>query len=88
MLRIILAEGVLIGALSWAIGALVAIPISKLLADALGDVFIRRPLAYSYSVGGTLAVGRHRPRSSPLVASWLPAWRASRLAVREVLAYE
>ena len=87
VLRIVLTEGALIGALSWAIGALVALPISKLLADALGEVFIRRPLAYSYSIQGTLlwaaiVVGL------AVVASWLPAWRASRIAVREVLAYE
>jgi putative ABC transport system permease protein len=87
VLRIILAEGVLIGALSWAIGALVAIPISKLLADALGEVFIRRPLAYSYSIGGTLLWGVI-VLGLAVVASWLPAWRASRLAVRKVLAYE
>jgi putative ABC transport system permease protein len=83
----VLAEGVLIGALSWAVGALVALPISKMLSDALGQVFVRRPLSYSYSVEGTLlwvliVLGL------AALASWLPAWRASRFAVREVLAYE
>ena len=73
--------------MSWAIGALVAIPISRPLSDALGEVFLRRPLSYSYSFGGTLLWASHRPRLA-VVASWLPAWRASRLAVREVLAYE
>ena len=87
VLRIVLAEGALIGALSWAIGAIVALPISKLLSDALGQVFIRRPLAYSYSIGGTL-LWAGIVLALALLASWLPAWRASRLAVREVLAYE
>lgn len=87
VLRIVLAEGVLIGALSWAIGALVAVPISKALSDALGNVFIRRPLAYSYSFGGTL-LWAAIVIALAVLASWLPAWRASRLAVRDVLAYE
>ncbi len=87
VLRIILAEGALIGALSWAIGALVAIPISKLLADALGEVFIRRPLAYRYSLEG-IVLWALIVMALAFLASWLPAWRASRLAVREVLAYE
>ena len=77
----------LIGALSWAIGALVAIPISKLLADALGDVFIRRPLAYAYSLEG-IVLWALIVMALAFLASRLPAWRASRLAVREVLAYE
>ncbi len=87
VLRIVLAEGVLIGGLSWAIGALVAVPISRLLADALGQVFIRRPLAWTYSFSGIL-LWAAIVLVLAVVASWLPAWRASRLAVREVLAYE
>jgi putative ABC transport system permease protein len=87
VLRIVLAEGALIGILSWAIGALVAVPISKLLADALGDVFIRRPLAYAYSLQGAVAWAVIVVALA-VIASWLPAWRASRITVREVLAYE
>jgi putative ABC transport system permease protein len=87
VLRIVLAEGALIGMLSWAIGALVAVPISRLLADALGQVFIRRPLAHAYSVQGAVAWAVIVVVLA-VVASWLPAWRASRITVREVLAYE
>jgi putative ABC transport system permease protein len=87
VLRIVLSEGALIGALSWAIGALIALPVSKLLSDALGQVFIRRPLAYSYSVQGVV-MWAGIVIVLAVLASWLPAWRASRLAVREVLAYE
>lgn len=87
VLRIVLSEGALIGMLSWAIGALVAVPISRLLADALGMVFIRRPLAYAYSVQGAIAWAVIVVALAVL-ASWLPAWRASRITVREVLAYE
>jgi len=87
VLRIFLVEGVLIGLISWGIGALLSMPISRTLSDALGMVFLSRPLSYAFSAEGVLlwlaivlvlAAG----------ASLIPAWRASRLAVREVLAYE
>jgi len=87
VLRIVLAEGVLIGLLSWAIGAVVALPISRLLADALGMVFIDRPLSYAYSLPG-VAIWAVIVVVLSVLASLLPAWRATRLAVREVLAYE
>lgn len=87
VLRIVLAEGVLIGLLSWAIGAVIALPISRLLADALGIVFIDRPLSYAYSLPG-VAIWAAIVVALSILASLLPAWRATRLAVREVLAYE
>jgi putative ABC transport system permease protein len=87
VLRLFLAEGLLIGLLSWGIGALLAIPISKTLSDALGMVFLARPLSHAVSVEGVvLWLGIVVLLAA--VASLLPAWRASRLAVREVLAYE
>ncbi len=87
VLRLFLAEGLLIGLISWGIGALLAIPISKTLSDALGMVFLSRPLSYAVSPEGVvlwLAI----VIALAAFASLLPAWRASRLAVREVLAYE
>ena len=87
VLTIFLAEGMLIGALSWALGVVVSVPVSKLLSDALGNVFIDRPLSYAYSVQGMVAWAVI-VLILAAVASLLPAWRASRLAVREILAYE
>ncbi|MFL5756188.1 MAG: ABC transporter permease, partial [Chloroflexota bacterium] len=87
VLRIFLIEGVIIGLLSWALGAIVAVPISKLLSDAHGNVFARRPLAFAFSIEG-VAAWLLIVLVLAAVASLLPAWRASRLAVREVLAYE
>ena len=87
VLRLFLAEGVLIGLMSWGIGAILSVPISRTLSDALGMVFLDRPLSYAVSLEGVilwLAI----VLVLAAVASLLPAWRASRLAVREVLAYE
>jgi putative ABC transport system permease protein len=84
---IVITEGAVIGLLSWVIGVGLAWPISRLLADAVGQSFLHRSLNFEFSllgVGLWLAV----VMLVATVASVFPAWRASRLTVREVLAYE
>jgi putative ABC transport system permease protein len=84
---IVLIEGVAIGVMSWALAALLSLPLSAVLSHALGMALVRTPLSYTFSFGGVLAwlwlviviAG---------LASALPAWSASRLPVREALAYE
>jgi putative ABC transport system permease protein len=85
--EIVMVEGAVIGLLSWAIGALLALPVSKVLADAVGTSFLRRTLDFEYSLLG-VAVWLAVVMIVATVASAFPAWRASRLTVREVLAYE
>ena len=87
VLLVFLAEGLLIGLLAWLIGMLVSLPVSKLLSDALGQAFVQRPLAYTPAVDG-IALWFGVVAVLALIASLLPSWRATRLAVREVLAYE
>ncbi|MEZ4616399.1 MAG: FtsX-like permease family protein [Caldilineaceae bacterium] len=87
ILRIVISEGIIIGALSWVLGTLVALPMSKALSDAVGAGFIQAALSYRFSTGGAggwLAV----ILLIATVASLLPARGASRITVREVLAYE
>jgi putative ABC transport system permease protein len=87
VLLVFLTEGLLIGFLAWLIGVVISLPISKVLSDALGESFVQRPLAFTPALDGIgfwlLAVA-----ILAVVASFLPAFRATRLAVREVLAYE
>jgi putative ABC transport system permease protein len=87
ILRIVIVEGVIIGALSWLFGTLLALPLGKALSDAVGVGFIQAELSYRFSTGGAggwlvviLLIAA--------VASLLPARGASRITVREVLAYE
>lgn len=87
VLRIVIAEGVLIGVLSWAIGALLALPLSLLLSEAVGVSFIQMPLDFVFSLGG-LAIWLGVVVILAALASALPAWNAARLTVRDVLAYE
>jgi hypothetical protein len=67
------------------VASALSIPASRVLSDALGQAFVQRPLAFEISAQGFvlwfivvfwLAV----------VGSLLPAWRAARTSVREVLA--
>jgi putative ABC transport system permease protein len=87
VIRIIVTEGVLIGLISWGFGSLLAYPISKYLSDEIGISFLQAPLNYSYPPSGTLLWLLGVIFLSAL-ASYMPAWNASRLTVRDVIAYE
>ena len=85
--RIFIVEGILIGVLSWLVGAIVAFPISRILGNAIGAIFLNAPLDHIFSVEGVVIWLIVVILLSAL-ASFLPAWNASRLTVQEVLAYE
>ncbi len=87
VLQVVLIEGLVIGWMSWLIGAVAAVPISKLLANAVGHAFFRAAPSYRFSLAGTL-LWLLIVLVLALVASYFPARRASRLTVREVIAYE
>ena len=87
ILHIFIAEGILIGLLSWPIGVLLALPISKLLSNIVGTKFVGTPLSYTFASSGALWWLALILISAAL-ASFFPAWRAARLSVRSVLAYE
>ncbi|MGB0388525.1 MAG: ABC transporter permease [Ardenticatenaceae bacterium] len=87
VLQIFLVEGILIGLLSWAIGALLAFPVSKFMSDAVGQQFINAPLDYVFESNG-IVIWFLVVVILASLASLLPAWNASRLTVREVLSYE
>jgi putative ABC transport system permease protein len=76
-----------LGLLSWMLGALLAFPISQLLSNQVGMLLFSFPLSFSFSpLGAGLWLAIALVLSA--VASFLPAWNASRVTVRDVLAYE
>ncbi len=85
--RIFIIEGVIIGLLSGIIGAILAYPISRFLSNLVGTQFLSAPLSYTFSITGVL-IWLAVVVILGAVASFIPAWNASRLTVREVLAYE
>ncbi|HEX5692594.1 MAG TPA: ABC transporter permease, partial [Roseiflexaceae bacterium] len=87
ILRIVMVEGVLIGVVSWLIGVAIALPFSKLLDEAVGQAFLKASPSYVFSTTGALLwLGVVIVLAA--VSSALPAWNASRITVRDVLAYE
>ncbi len=83
--RIVTIEGILIGAISWAIGALLAWPFSYGIVLVLSTA-LEFEVFHAFSAAGT-AIWLAAVLGIAAAASILPAWNASRLTVREVLAY-
>jgi putative ABC transport system permease protein len=85
--QIVIVEGVLIGLLSWLMGVVIALPVSMLLSQVVGELILQDALTYTFSVSGAL-LWLVIVVTLAALASFLPARNASRLTVREVLAYE
>jgi putative ABC transport system permease protein len=84
---IVIVEGMVIGILSWAISIFVSLPITNVLCYGVGMAIMTAPMPVVYGVSGvivwlifTIVLGT--------LASALPARRASKLTVRDTLAYE
>ncbi len=84
---IVVAEGVVIGLASWVMAVVLSIPITYLLDYSIGISIFQAPLTVIFNwtgpfiwLGGILVIAA--------LASAVPAWRASRLTVRETLVYE
>jgi putative ABC transport system permease protein len=84
---VFIREGIAIGVLSWLVSSLFAYPLGKALSDAVGTAVLGAPLSFSHSMAGVVLWLVLVVILSAL-ASFLPARNASRLTVREVLAYE
>lgn len=84
---IVIVEGVIIGLISWLIGAALAFPMGAGINSAVGRILFSTPLPYTFSANGVFSWFVIVSILATL-ASFLPAWNASRLTVREVLAYE
>src|SRR6266498_320432 len=84
---IVIVEGMVIGLISWAISILVAIPITGVLCFGVGMAILTAPMPAVYGVTGIIA-WLIFTLVLATIASALPARRASRLTVRDTLAYE
>jgi putative ABC transport system permease protein len=85
--QVFILEGITIGLMSWSLGSLLAIPMSQGLNQAIGRAMMGVPLSYTYSMPG-LWIWFVVVLILSTLASFIPARNASRLTVREVLAYE
>jgi putative ABC transport system permease protein len=84
---IVIAEGIAIGVISWVVSIALSVPITIALTTGVGLAILTSPMPPVYGLTGIiiwllgiLVIGA--------AASALPAYRASRLTVRDTLAYE
>jgi putative ABC transport system permease protein len=83
---IYITEGVVVAVIAWALGAVISWPLSVWLVSSLGTA-MSLPLSYAFSwtgVGAWLAT----VVAIAAAASLLPAWRASRVSIRDAISYE
>ena len=83
--RLFIGEGLILGWLSWAIAVPLSIPAGQLMTQAVGVpygmnlVYIHKPSGAVYCLGSITILS--------VLASFLPARRATRISVRDSLAY-
>jgi putative ABC transport system permease protein len=84
---IVIVEGMIVGLLSWIISIALSIPITGVLTFGVGMAILTAPMNPVYGVAGIVA-WLIFTLVLATIASALPARRASRLTVRDTLAYE
>ncbi|MCP5094951.1 MAG: ABC transporter permease [Chloroflexi bacterium] len=87
IMQIVIIEGVFVGLLSWLLAALLAYPMGWMMSAAVGISFIKVPLIYAFAPLGIL-LWLALVILLAIIASYVPARNASKLIVREALAYE
>jgi putative ABC transport system permease protein len=85
--QLVIVEGLMIGGLSWLAGMAMAYPLSCVLSSAVGIALIRTPLENTFAWSGVV-VSLVVVVVLAAVASFLPAWNATRSSVRAALSYE
>lgn len=85
--EIVIIEGLLIGLISWFLSLGLSLPITKVLNAGVGSAILSAPLDFAFGWQG-ITFWLVSVIIIAILASAIPARRASRLTVREVLAYE
>ncbi len=85
--RLVIVEGLIIGLISYVVGALLSFPISALLSNVISLAIFNTPAPFAFTAQGFI-IWLVIVIVLSVVASLMPARNASRLTIREVLAYE
>lgn len=87
LMKMVVTEGLLIGGISYLMGAAFSFPISKLMSDQISLAIFEAPSDFGFTITGFL-IWLAAVLILSFLASVLPARNAARLTIREVLAYE
>jgi putative ABC transport system permease protein len=85
--QVFVVESVAIGMISWLFGTVLAVPLSKIMSDAVGIPLMGTPITFRFSMAG-VGLWLVVVVLLSVAASFIPARNAARLTVRQVLAYE
>ncbi len=84
---LVVTEGVIVGVISWALAIPLSVPMSLAFDAMIGQAFLEQNLDFIFMPFGTV-VWLAIVVTVSVVASVLPAYRATKMSVRETLAYE
>jgi putative ABC transport system permease protein len=87
LMMMVIIEGYLIGIISWALGSLLAFPITNLMSNSISLALFEASTSITYTPTGFL-IWFVVVSLLSIGASVLPARKAANLTIREVLAYE
>jgi putative ABC transport system permease protein len=87
LLKLVIAEGMMIGLVSWVLAVGASLPITKVMSDTINVSLFDAPSNFSYTPIGPM-IWLALVLVLSVLASALPARSATRLTIREVLAYE
>ncbi len=87
IMRTVIVEGMVIGGISWFLGALLSFPFTYLLSYIISVAIFHTPISVHFTLLG-FAIWLGAVLLLSAVASMVPARNAARLTIREVLAYE
>jgi putative ABC transport system permease protein len=85
--KIVIVEGIIIGLISWVASFILAIPITSVLTLGVGMAVFQAPIPVVYGWNGTVA-WLFGMSILAVLSSAIPARRATKLTVRDTLAYE
>ena len=87
VIKTIIVEGMIIGLISWILGAILSFPITTMLSYIVSIAIFSTPIEQVFTIQG-FALWLLLVLILSILASVLPAHSAARLTIREVLAYE
>ena len=85
--KMVLVEGVIIGWISWFLGAALSFPLSVVMSNSITQALFGAPSGLNFSVIG-FVIWFVLVTALSFASSIIPARNATRLTIREVLAYE
>ncbi len=85
--NMVIVEGMLIGFISWVLGCLLSVPISKVMSDAISGAIFGATSIFTFTPTG-IVIWFGLVMLLSVLASVIPARSAASLTIREVLSYE